>query len=232
MPRRRFPRLPPASRRELLSVASRHFASRGFAKASLNEILAEAGISKGSYYYYFEGKDDLFAAVLAAQFDDFFARVSFPDLGALRRAEFWPTVEAFVAQWSKHADASSEIFKIAVQVTEEQRASPAFAPVLAKAHAFYRAFLEAGVRLGCIRTDLPLELLVRLLEANDAVLDSLFRARNTRVTAASLDAHVRLVFDTFRRLLSVEPPPSGARPKTRSKPRAPSPHESRKARRA
>ena len=43
-------------------VAAREFGEHGFEGASLNHILAEAGVSKGAAYYYFEGKADLFAA--------------------------------------------------------------------------------------------------------------------------------------------------------------------------
>jgi len=204
MPRARFFNLAPGARARLLRIATRHFARRGLEGASLNEILAEAGISKGAYYYYFDDKDDLLATVLADATDTMLARLDLPDFDGLAAEEFWPAVERFVAGWAAKLDPASDLFQVAVQLTGAQRRSERFAPVLARAQSLYRLLIEPGQRLGCVRTDLPMDVLIRLLEANDAVLDGIFLSLHDRVTAASVRRHTRLVFDTFRRLLAVE----------------------------
>ena len=63
MPRPRFHKLPPAQQQAILGAALDEFATRGFSAASLNRIIEAAGISKGSMYYYFDGKEDLYAHV-------------------------------------------------------------------------------------------------------------------------------------------------------------------------
>ncbi|MEU8382152.1 TetR/AcrR family transcriptional regulator [Streptosporangium sp. NPDC048865] len=65
MPLPRFDRLPADARASILAVARAHFARDGKDAASFNQIIAEAGISKTSAYHYFDGKDDLFGAVVA-----------------------------------------------------------------------------------------------------------------------------------------------------------------------
>ncbi len=221
MPRPRFLNLAPSARARLVAVATAHFAKRGFEAASLNEILAEAGISKGSYYYYFDDKDDLFATTLAAAVDELHARMVVPDLEGLEAREFWPAMERLVREWASAFDVSSDLFRAAVQLTDAQRRNPAFAPVLEKAQALYRAIIEPGQRLGAVRRDLPVPVLVRLLEANDAILDGIFLAsnkdaRSVKVTRKALDAHVRLVFDTFKRLLVADPFPERRAPRARA----------------
>ncbi len=206
MPRKRFLNLASEARARLLEVATKHFAKCGFECASLNEILAEAGLSKGSYYYYFEDKDDLFATALESALEAMLQRHPVPDLDSVRREEFWPTVERFVCELAATFEPSGELVQLASQLTEAQRRSPSFAPMLAKTQTLYRRLIEPGQALGCVRTDLPLEVLVRLLEVNDAVLDSIFAANPAKVTRTRLDKHVRLVFDTFKRLLAAEPP--------------------------
>jgi AcrR family transcriptional regulator len=54
------------SREQLLAAASRVFAQRGYHGASMNEIAAEAGFSKGALYWNFASKEDLFFALLDA----------------------------------------------------------------------------------------------------------------------------------------------------------------------
>lgn len=201
VPRQRFFNLPPKARSRLLAIATRHFAEHGLEGASLNEILAEAGLSKGSYYYYFDDKDDLFATALEHALDATFAKLPMPAFDELTAEQFWPTVERFVGQWASAFDVSSDLFQVALKLSQTQRNSPRFAPMLAKGQAIYRALLEPGRRLGCIRTDLSVDALVRLLEANDAVLDSIFLSTHQTVTSESVDQHVQLVFDTFKRLL-------------------------------
>lgn len=53
-----------SSREQLLAAASRVFARRGYHGASMNEIAAEAGFSKGALYWNFASKEDLFYALL------------------------------------------------------------------------------------------------------------------------------------------------------------------------
>jgi AcrR family transcriptional regulator len=52
------------SRDQLLSAASRVFARSGYHGASMSEIAAEAGFSKGALYWNFASKDELFFALL------------------------------------------------------------------------------------------------------------------------------------------------------------------------
>jgi AcrR family transcriptional regulator len=52
------------TRREILDVATREFADRGFAGARVDEIAARTRTTKRMIYYYFGGKEQLFVAVL------------------------------------------------------------------------------------------------------------------------------------------------------------------------
>ena len=58
---------PDLRRSEILSQALALFLSRGYDNVSLNDIIADAGISKGVFYHYFLSKEALLAA-LADQF--------------------------------------------------------------------------------------------------------------------------------------------------------------------
>ncbi|MGO9660197.1 MAG: TetR/AcrR family transcriptional regulator [Acidimicrobiales bacterium] len=57
-----------AVRRRLLDAALKVFAESGFANATLDQVAAAAGLTKGAVYSNFESKDDLFFAMMADQF--------------------------------------------------------------------------------------------------------------------------------------------------------------------
>ena len=52
------------TRKEILDVATREFADRGFAGARVDEIAARTRTTKRMIYYYFGGKEQLYIAVL------------------------------------------------------------------------------------------------------------------------------------------------------------------------
>jgi AcrR family transcriptional regulator len=51
---------------EILAAALASFAERGFAATRLEDVAARAGVSKGTLYLYFKGKEELFEAVVRA----------------------------------------------------------------------------------------------------------------------------------------------------------------------
>ena len=55
-----------ATRAHIIDVAMRLFAAHGYDGTSIEAVLAESGVSRGSLYHHFAGKDVLFLAVLEA----------------------------------------------------------------------------------------------------------------------------------------------------------------------
>lgn len=55
-----------ATRAHLIDVAMRLFAAHGYDGTSIEAVLADSGVSRGSLYHHFAGKDALFLAVLEA----------------------------------------------------------------------------------------------------------------------------------------------------------------------
>ena len=60
MPKQTFLNLPEEKRETIINAAVEEFAGYGFESASINRIVANSGISKGSFYQYFEDKADVF----------------------------------------------------------------------------------------------------------------------------------------------------------------------------
>ncbi len=57
-------------RDELVAVATRLFVDRGYERTSIERITTEAGVAKGTFYLYFESKQDLLAQIVERYGDD------------------------------------------------------------------------------------------------------------------------------------------------------------------
>jgi AcrR family transcriptional regulator len=66
-PGRRVAGQDPAKRAQILDGAKRCFMTMGFTASSMNDITAEAGVSKGTLYVYFKDKEDLFKALIDSE---------------------------------------------------------------------------------------------------------------------------------------------------------------------
>ncbi len=54
---------------ELLDIAYKMFISRGYENTSVDDIIEAAGIAKGTYYYYFESKEQMLEEVIGVMID-------------------------------------------------------------------------------------------------------------------------------------------------------------------
>lgn len=84
MPKQTFFNLPEKKRQKITKAAVNEFAEYGFESASINRIVANSEISKGSFYQYFEDKMDVFHHLLeliAHEKAEFFKDKHPPDMG-------------------------------------------------------------------------------------------------------------------------------------------------------
>jgi AcrR family transcriptional regulator len=70
-------------RAQIIEAALACFARKGYANTTMDDIVAESGLSKGAIYWYFESKDDLFQAA----FTSIFEGVAVESMGAMMACE-------------------------------------------------------------------------------------------------------------------------------------------------
>lgn len=56
-------------RSQILDAAVAVFARLGFHQARMDDIVQEAGLSKGALYWYFKSKDEIVMAILSSLFE-------------------------------------------------------------------------------------------------------------------------------------------------------------------
>lgn len=175
MVRPRFAKLPPEQQQAIVRAARDEFAGRGFHDASLNRVIEAAGISKGSMYYYFDDKEDLYAHVVRTDLEQLFARLGpfpVPDDGSADG--FWTTVEEYYLRLMTALTATPDLAAmirglLAVSTT----------PVLAQAQSdltqavlpWLEQAVTNGQRAGAVRTDLPSALLITVVMGMGQAMD-------------------------------------------------------------
>lgn len=64
MPKKTFENLPEPKKQKILTAVRNEFLTHPYSEISLNRIIKEADISRGSIYQYFDGKEDMLFVVL------------------------------------------------------------------------------------------------------------------------------------------------------------------------
>ncbi len=207
MPNARWNKLDAAKQARILDAAARAFAEHGLEGASLNRILADAGLSKGAAYYYFEDKADLFATVAVRSWAAFMAHADF-SVDDLNRKSFWSRVEALMRHAFEHMTTDPVMTMMAKAVWHmdtHPSSRSAAEQVVAFSHAWIGELVRKGQALGVVRTDLPTDLVIALATALDQATDRWWAENMDRLPAAKLTDIAMRVFAGTRQLLQKRP---------------------------
>ncbi|WP_133916920.1 TetR/AcrR family transcriptional regulator [Streptomyces sp. NBC_00582] len=84
------------TRRVILDTAQQIMARKGYSAVGINEVLAEAGVPKGSFYHYFASKDAFGEAILKSYFADYLA-----DMDRVLAGPSQSAAERLMAYWQQ-----------------------------------------------------------------------------------------------------------------------------------
>lgn len=152
-PRARLNSLDAHRQAQLLDPAEAEFAAHGFSDASLNRILAAAGMSKGQAYYYIADKADLYGAVIDRAFRRFVDTLGFTFGTPTTADAFWERVEQLFARISAALLADDRLAALACGFYENETTRAA----LPEAYLLDRFahLMTLGRAAGAVRTDVP-----------------------------------------------------------------------------
>jgi AcrR family transcriptional regulator len=176
MVRPRFTRLPPEQQQAILGAALEEFAARGFHDASINRVIDAAGISKGSMYYYFDGKEDLYAYLTQTEFERLWARLGpFPVPSEGDAAAFWSALEDYYLRLMTALAVSPQLAAL-VRGWIAASSNPALQQAQQEMEQAIWPWLEqalaAGQRAGAVRSDLPSALLITVVVGMGQAMDA------------------------------------------------------------
>lgn len=173
----------------------------------MNRIIEEAGTSKGSLYYYFEDKEDLFATALEHASRRLMEEVGVPGLETLAAEDYWDRFRDVTRRSLERLRQDDWYVRLARsfhRFRAEHTASAAVGRLDDFAKRSLAGMLTRGQELGVVRTDLPLELLVEVTRAVDEAGDRWVLERWDTTPEEERDdmAHARM--DLLRDMLDAD----------------------------
>ncbi|MEL6348976.1 MAG: TetR/AcrR family transcriptional regulator [Myxococcota bacterium] len=201
MPRPRFENLDPQRRDVILSNASESFLQGGLHGASLNDILARTGISKGVFYYYFDDKADLYATVVSRAVQHFEAEFkSHRPPEKLPASEFWQQLKVSYKALYRFSIDHAQVVGLVKTLAELSPEEIARLGVDARCVSWLERYFERGQRLGVVRKDLPMKVLMQIAASVDTSM-GLWLFENPVEGNEMLDEGVDKVVEMHRRIL-------------------------------
>jgi AcrR family transcriptional regulator len=207
MARTRFDNLEPEKQEAILRAAGEEFAEHGFASASINRIIERSGMSKGSVYYYFEDKADLFATVLERSTQRIVDEIGWLSLEVLRPDEFWDAILLLTRRSVDFVRRDDWWIRLA-RSFHRIRSEPGTAVALKRMANFgrdlWKGIIERGQAIDVIRSDLPVDLLVAITLGADLGGDQWMMEHWDEFSEEELHAIVDARVDILRDMLDKE----------------------------
>jgi AcrR family transcriptional regulator len=208
-PLERYFKLPKEKQDRLVSAARAEFVSCGFSRASFNRIIETAGISKGSAYYYFADKADLFGEVIERLLAELIAKV-----GPLREArdadDFWASLWEWVRSTVAEVAAEPDLGALGRCLYQETEAQRTVARLRDQVHSVVQSTLVRGQALGAVRSDVPTDMLAVGLTHLLLGLDRWFAERFEQLKPGEIEPLSAKMLELCRDL--AEPKPQARRP--------------------
>ena len=164
MPLPRYHKLSRKRKNEIIKAAMTEFSRHPFQEASINRIIDNLETSKGTMYYYFSDKADLYSEVVEQWTTEMLKDWQF-DLSVKTPDDFWLEWKRLYHTAYEHYEKHPESGVFLRQFLRFM--SSGTAPEIVRKHmdstrAFCLRCLTLGKEIGAIRKDLPESLLVRL----------------------------------------------------------------------
>ena len=201
-----------ASRRqELLAIAARLFAEKGFRNTTVRDIADAAGILSGSLYHHFDSKESMVDEILSTFQEELFGQydaILAGDQDPLAKVE--QAVLVSFDAIDKHRDEVAIYQNDAAYLLTFDR----FAYLGERnqqSRAVWLALLQNGIDAGVLRDDLDLELTYRFIRDTIWVAVSWYRPGGRRTTPRSPSSTSRSSWKGFT-MRSMSPRPSSSTP--------------------
>lgn len=157
MPKETFFNLPDEKRERILDVSIDEFADNDYPNVSISRLVDRAGIAKGSFYQYFEDKEDLFRHLMdvAAQEKQAFLSEPPPD----PQMDIFQYLHWLMREGLRFEFAHPRLAQVAYRAMTGSGYPPAFIEQFkAQGMAYFRQLVALGKEQGVIQPDIDNDL--------------------------------------------------------------------------
>jgi AcrR family transcriptional regulator len=158
----------------LLAVATGLFATKGFDRTSVQEIVDAAQVTKGAMYHYFGSKEDLLGEIYRQYLNEQMERLerfASSDASLTRRIHdaSVDVVTSTISNFEAARIFTESMHMLSPEVRRSVRSEQR------KYHERFRSLIEEGQRLGILRPDIPADLVVEYFFGSVHHLTSWYR---------------------------------------------------------
>ena len=192
---------PTASRREeLLAIAARLFAEKGFRNTTVRDIADAAGILSGSLYHHFDSKESMVDEILSTFQEELFGQydaiLAASDLDPLAKLE-QAVLVSFEAIDKHHDEVAIFQNDAAYLLTFDRFAY--LGERNQQSREVWLALLQNGIDAGVLRDDLDLELTYRFIRDTVWVAVSWYRPGGRRTDAEIAKQYLSILLEGIHR---------------------------------
>lgn len=161
MPRQQAPSVDPAAVRRVVAVARRQFLAHGFRSVSMDDLVAELGMSKKTLYVSFPSKAALIEAVLKDKFRE--VERDLERVAKDQAADVEAALHQYLTCLQRHTAEIQPAF-----VRDIGRETPELFQLIEQKRRelirrYFGGLFEDGKKAGMIRADIPTHLIIEIL---------------------------------------------------------------------
>ncbi|MCC2372031.1 TetR/AcrR family transcriptional regulator [Bacillus cereus group sp. MYBK222-1] len=157
-------------RKEILETAERLFITKGYTKTTVNDILKEIGIAKGTFYHYFKSKEEVMDEIIMRIIKEDVAKakviVSNPNIPVLEKL-----FRVLMEQSPKSGDIKDKMIEQFHQPNNAEMHQKSLVQSIIHLSPVLTEILEQGIEEGIFSTSYPQETIELLLSSAQVIFD-------------------------------------------------------------
>ncbi|HDR4440409.1 TetR family transcriptional regulator [Bacillus thuringiensis serovar brasilensis] len=157
-------------RKEILETAERLFLTKGYTKTTVNDILKEVGIAKGTFYHYFKSKEEVMDEIIMRIIKEDVAKakviVSNPNIPVLEKL-----FRVLMEQSPKSGDIKDKMIEQFHQPNNAEMHQKSLVQSIIYLSPVLTEILEQGIEEGIFSTSYPQETIELLLSSAQVIFD-------------------------------------------------------------
>lgn len=159
---------PVERRNEILDTAEMLFITKGYSKTTVNDILQEIGIAKGTFYYYFKSKEEVMDAMIGRVTEKYVSRAkeiaALPGLSVNEKI-----IRIFMAD--RPDEKKAQMIEQLHEVENAQLHQKSNVETILQLTPVLTDLLEQGIKEGSYHTPFPREVVEFLLVSSQFLFD-------------------------------------------------------------